>query len=136
VRKTVTTKKAPAPAAGYAQATVFGDLIFVSGQIASDPKTGTITATKMEEQVKQALRNIESIVDAAGGNKDSIVRCGVFLSDLADFPAMDSAFREFFGKSLPARTTVQAGLGTLRVEIDAIATRVRERARRSSGRQF
>lgn len=136
MRSTVATKKAPAPAAGYAQATVSGELIFVSGQVASNPNTGTITATTMEEQVQQVLRNVENIVEAAGGTKDSIVRCGVFLSDLADFSAMDSAFRGFFGKSLPARTTVQVGLGTLRVEIDAIATRVSKSARRSSRKQF
>ena len=80
----------------------------------------------MEDQVTQALRNIEEIVKAAGGKKNSIVRCGVFLSDLSDFSGVDTAFRRFFGKSLPARTTVQAGLGALRVEIDAIATRVRK----------
>ena len=75
------------------------------------------------------LRNIEAIVEAAGGNRSNIVRCGVFLADLGDFAAMNRAFSEFFGDSLPARTTVQVGLGPLRVEIDAIAVREPKRRR-------
>lgn len=123
MRTEIFTNKASAPAAGYAQATAFGDLIFVSGQVASMPETGAVVS--MEDQVTQILRNIEEIVKAAGGSRDSIMRCGVFLSDLQDFAEMDRAYRQFFGKSLPARTTVQAGLGAYRIEIDAIAVRSR-----------
>lgn len=121
MRTEIFTKNASAPAAGYAQATAFGDLIFVSGQVASIPETGE--AVPIERQVAQILSNIEEIVKAAGGSRDSIMRCGVFLSDLQDFAEMDRAYRQFFGKSLPARTTVQAGLGAYRIEIDAIAVR-------------
>lgn len=121
MRTEVFTRNASAPAAGYAQGTTFGDFIFVSGQVASIPETGE--AASMEDQVTQILRNIEEIVKAAGGSRDSIMRCGVFLSDLQDFAEMDRTYRQFFGKSLPARTTVQAGLGAYRIEIDAIAAR-------------
>ena len=131
MRTQIRTKKAPLPAAGYAQATVSGQLIFISGQVANDPKTGTVLTTSIEGQVTQALRNVEEIVKAAGGNKDSIMRCGIFLSDLADFAKMDGAYREFFGKALPARTTVQVGLGVYRVEIDAIAVRIQKGDRRT-----
>jgi 2-iminobutanoate/2-iminopropanoate deaminase len=124
----VRTNRAPRPAAAYAQAVVSGEMIFVSGQVAINPVTGSIDATSIEEQVTQTLRNIEAIVKAAGGAKGDIVRCGVFLADLNDFAAMNQAYKEFFGDTLPARTTVQAGLGTLRVEIDAIAVRARRRA--------
>jgi 2-iminobutanoate/2-iminopropanoate deaminase len=123
----IRTKKAPSPAAAYAQAVVSGEMIFVSGQVAVNPETGSIDVTSIEDQVSQTLRNIEAIVKAAGGGKGDIVRCGVFLADLSDFAAMNNAYKEFFGESLPARTTVQAGLGTLRVEIDAIAVRARHR---------
>lgn len=123
MRTEISTEKAPAPAAGYAQATVIGELIFVSGQVASIPQTGE--AVSMEDQVMRILRNIEEIVKAAGGCRDSIMRCGVFLSDLQDFAEMDRTYRQFFGNSLPARTTVQAGLGAYRIEIDAIAARSR-----------
>lgn len=123
MRTEIFTTNASAPAAGYAQATASGDLIFVSGQVASMPEAGE--AASVEDQVMQILRNIEEIVKAAGGNRDSIMRCGVFLSNLQDFAEMDRTYRQFFGKPLPARTTVQAGLGAYRIEIDAIAVRSR-----------
>lgn len=123
MRVPIRTKRAPKPAAAYEQAICSGDLIFVSGQVASDPATGQITATHIEGQVTQALKNIEFILQAAGSARGDIVRCGVFLADLADFAAMNRAYKKFFGDTLPARTTVQVGLGDLRVEIDAIAVR-------------
>lgn len=129
MKSAIRTNKAPQPAAAYAQAVGSGDLIFVSGQVATNPATGTVDAVTIEDQVTQVLSNIEAIVCAAGGSKESIVRCGVFLADLADFAAMNHSYKEFFGDSLPARTTVQAGLGTLRVEIDAIAVRGKSRGR-------
>jgi 2-iminobutanoate/2-iminopropanoate deaminase len=134
MKSAIRTDKAPRPAAAYEQAVISRDMIFVSGQVASNPATGSIDATSIEEQVMQALRNIEAIVKAAGASKHDIVRCGVFLADLKDFAAMNLAYKEFFGDDLPARTTVQAGLGTLRVEIDAIAVRSRNGERRHTAR--
>jgi 2-iminobutanoate/2-iminopropanoate deaminase len=131
MKSAIRTDKAPQPAAAYAQAVASGDLIFVSGQVATNPATGTIDAVTIEDQVTQVLSNIEAIILAAGGSKQSIVRCGVFLADLADFAAMNRAYKEFFGDSFPARTTVQAGLGTLWVEIDAIAVRGKSRGGKS-----
>lgn len=109
-----------------------GNLIFVSGQVANDAATGKIIDGTIEEQVTQALRNIEAILHAAGASRRDIVRCGVFLADLADFAAMNRAYTEFFSGAVPARTTVQAGLGTLRVEIDAIAVRQEKAARQKA----
>jgi 2-iminobutanoate/2-iminopropanoate deaminase len=129
MRRAIRTRNAPQPAAAYEQAIVSGGLIFVSGQVASNPASGMIEATNIEQQVTQALRNVAAIVEAAGGTRASIVRCGVFLADLEDFAAMNKAYKRFFGSSLPARTTVQAGLGNLRVEIDAIAMVARPKRR-------
>lgn len=123
MRFAIRTEQAPQPAAAYEQAVVSGNLIFVSGQNASDPITRSIDGKTIEEQVTQVLRNIEAILGAAGCNRTNVMRCGVFLANLEDFAGMNRAYREFFGESLPARTTVQAGLGALRVEIDAIAMR-------------
>lgn len=130
MRFAIRTEQAPQPAAAYEQAVVSGNLIFVSGQNASDPATRSIDGKTIEEQVTQALRNIEAILGAADCNRTHIMRCGVFLANLEDFAGMNRAYREFFGESLPARTTVQAGLGVLRVEIDAIAMRDEIRAPR------
>jgi 2-iminobutanoate/2-iminopropanoate deaminase len=130
MRRAVRTANAPKPAAAYEQGVLFGDFIFVSGLVAIDPATGRIDATTMKDQVLQILRNIEAILEAAGGSRNDILHCGVFLSDLNQFAGMNDAFEAFFGANLPARTTVQAGLGELEVEINAIAARSRKRARK------
>ena len=135
MRKAIRTTKAPKPAAAYEQAIMDGNLIFVSGQVANDAATGKVIEGTIEEQVTQALRNIEAILQAAGADRRDIVRCGVFLADLGDFAAMNRAYTEFFSGSVPARTTVQAGLGSLRVEIDAIAVRHPKSARRKAVRK-
>src|SRR5689334_1027385 len=132
MRSAIRTCKAPPPAAAYEQAIMSENLIFVSGQVANDPATGTIQGISIEAQVTQALRNIEAILEAAGCDRNDIVRCGVFLGDLADFAGMNQAYKDFFGEVLPARTTVQVGLGNLRVEIDAIAVRHTKRTRRQT----
>jgi 2-iminobutanoate/2-iminopropanoate deaminase len=133
MRKVIRTDKAPPPAAAYEQGTAAGNLIIVSGQVATNPATGTIDGKTIGQQVTQALRNVEAIVKAAGGDKETILRCGIFLADLKDFAEMNKAYKAFFGPSVPARTTVQAGLGSLRVEIDAMAVRApRKKARRKT----
>lgn len=128
MKSPIQTSKAPSPVAAYEQGVLSGDLIFVSGQIATNPVTGKVDAVSIEGQVTQTLRNIEAIVEAAGGTRNDIVRCGVFLANLGDFSSMNRAYKEFFGASLPARTTVQVGLGPTLVEIDAIAVRGRKAA--------
>jgi 2-iminobutanoate/2-iminopropanoate deaminase len=102
----------------------FERLVFVSGQGATDPATGQLAGTDTETQTEQCLRNIEAILRAAGSDLQHVLRCGVFLIDIADFPAMNAVYARMFGDHRPARTTIQAaalpGKG-LRVEIDCIA---------------
>jgi 2-iminobutanoate/2-iminopropanoate deaminase len=100
-----------------------GNLVFVSGQAGRDPLTG-IVAPDVETQTEQALRNIETILRAAGSSLDHVVRCGVFLVDMTEFQKMNAVYARVFGTHRPARTTVEVsalpGEG-LRVEIDAVA---------------
>jgi 2-iminobutanoate/2-iminopropanoate deaminase len=100
-----------------------GDLIFVSGQAGRDPQTGSL-ALDVEAQTEQALRNVETILQAAGSSLAHVVRCGVFLVDMKEFPKMNDVYARVFGSHRPARTTVEVsalpGEG-LRVEIDAVA---------------
>lgn len=114
----------PKPAGPYSPAVIFDRLVFVSGQGAKDPVTGELVGANVEEQTEQVLRNIASILKAAGASLDQVLRCGVFLTDMSDFAAMNKVYSRMFGKNRPARTTVQvASLPSpgLRVEIDAIA---------------
>ncbi|MEQ8964463.1 MAG: RidA family protein [Azospirillaceae bacterium] len=110
-----------APATGsYAPALVGGGLIFVSGQGPID-ETGAIVAGTIEEETTRTLANVLVLVRAAGGDLDRIARCTCYLADIAEFDRFDAAYRAFFGDHKPTRTTVQAGLDGIRVEIDAIA---------------
>ena len=114
----------PAPVGPYSPGMQFERLVFVSGQGATDPRTGDLAGDDVAAQTAQCLANVEAILRAAGSSLQCVLRCGVFLTDLAEFPQMNEAYARAFGEHRPARTTVQAaalpGSG-LRVEIDAIA---------------
>lgn len=113
----------PKPVGPYSPATGFERLVFVSGQAGRDPKTGVIAST-VEEQTEQTLRNIETILKAAGTDLQHVLRCGVFLMDMTEFPKMNAVYERVFAGHKPARTTVQVnGLPgqDYRVEIDCIA---------------
>jgi 2-iminobutanoate/2-iminopropanoate deaminase len=119
----VTAAQLPTPVGPYSPGMAVGDLVFVSGQAGRDPRTGSV-APDVEAQTEQALRNIETILRAAGSSLGHVVRCGVFLVDMKEFPKMNEVYARVFGAHRPARTTVEVsglpGEG-LRVEIDAVA---------------
>ena len=104
----------------------FEKLIFVSGQGATDPATGRLAGADAAAQTEQCLRNVQAILQAAGSDLQYVLRCGVFLLDMREFPEMNAVYERVFGDHRPARTTIQAaalpGEG-LRVEIDCIAYR-------------
>ena len=115
----------PAPVGPYSPGMGFERLVFVSGQGGVDPTRGTL-APDVEAQTEQCLRNIQTILEAAGSGLQHVLRCGVFLIDMREFAKMNGVYARVFGEHRPARTTVQvAGLPGegLRVEIDAIAYR-------------
>jgi len=114
----------PAPVGPYSPAIVLDRLVFVSGQGAVDPATGRMAGPDVAAQTEQVFRNIQAILEAAGTDLSRVLRCGVFLVDMSDFPAMNAVYARVFGDHRPARTTVQVAAlphPELRVEIDAIA---------------
>ena len=119
----VTAGNLPAPVGPYSPGMIFGKLVFVSGQAGRDPATGAL-APDVTAQTEQVLKNIAAILEAAGSGMPHVLRCGVFLVDMKDFPKMNEVYSRAFGAHRPARTTVQvAGLpgDGLLVEIDAVA---------------
>jgi 2-iminobutanoate/2-iminopropanoate deaminase len=103
---------------------IFGNLVFVSGQAGRDPATGALAGDSVEAQTEQVLKNIATILEAAGTGLQHVLRCGVFLVDMHEFPRMNEVYARVFGSHRPARTTVEvSGLpgDGLRVEIDAVA---------------
>jgi 2-iminobutanoate/2-iminopropanoate deaminase len=113
----------PAPVGPYSPGMIYQRLVFVSGQGGVDPATGTLAAG-VEAQTEQCLRNVQTILAAAGSSLQQVLRCGVFLVDMGEFALMNGVYARMFGDHRPARTTVQVaglpGVG-LRVEIDAVA---------------
>jgi 2-iminobutanoate/2-iminopropanoate deaminase len=122
--KTVSVPGAPKPVGPYSSAVTVGNLVYVSGQSGRDPQTDAVSED-VEVQAEVCLRNIATILEAAGSSLSKVVRCGVFLVDMKDFKKMNGVYARMFGDHRPARTTVAVselpGPG-LKVEIDAVAT--------------
>lgn len=122
--KAIHANNLPKPVGPYSPGIGFEKLIFVSGQGATDPATGRLTGDTVEQQTEQCLKNVQTILEAAGSGLQHVLRCGVFLIDMGEFEKMNGAYLRAFGDHRPARTTIQAaglpGEGML-VEIDAIA---------------
>lgn len=122
--KPVHAANLPKPVGPYSPGMLFDRLVFVSGQGATDPATGRLAGTDVAAQTEQCLKNVQAILRAAGSDLPHVLRCGVFLMDMREFPNMNAVYARMFGDHRPARTTIQAanlpGEGLL-VEIDCIA---------------
>ena len=119
----VSTDQAPAAIGPYAQATRAGNLVFCSGQIPIDPKTGELVSGGIEAQTRQVLANLAAVLGAAGASWPDVVRTTIWLVDLGDFAVVNRIYGEVVGASLPARVTIQVSAlpKGAAVEIDAIA---------------
>jgi len=121
----VTTEQAPKAIGPYSQAVVSGAHVFCSGQVALDPRSGNLVGGNVAEQTRQALLNLQHVVEAAGSSLDRVVKTTVFLASMDDFAAMNEVYATFFSGTKPARSTV--AVKTLPrnalVEIDCIAVR-------------
>ncbi len=119
----VSTSNAPAAVGPYSQAVKSGSLVFVSGQIPLDPATGLMPES-IAEQTRQCLINISHILAAAGTDLSRALRMGIFLTDMADFQAVNEVYASFFTESEPpARSTVAVAAlpKGAKIEIEAIA---------------
>ena len=123
-RNAVHSDDAPKAIGPYSQAIKAGNLVFCSGQIPLDPKTGEMVgASDVREQARQVMRNLNAVLVAGGASMANVVKTTIYLKDLADFGAVNEIYGAHFKEAPPARATVQvAGLprGAL-VEIDAVA---------------
>jgi 2-iminobutanoate/2-iminopropanoate deaminase len=96
-----------------------GRFLYVAGQVPT--RDGVVVGETAAEQTIVALENMAAVLDAAGASLADVVRCGVFLSDMADFAEMNEAYASRFPEPLPARTTVGVSLLGFKVEIDCVA---------------
>jgi 2-iminobutanoate/2-iminopropanoate deaminase len=120
-KQVIRSDGAPKPAGPYSQGILAEKFLFVAGQTGTDPKTGKLPEG-IAAQTKQTLENVKAVVEAAGTTLDNVVRVGVYLRDIGDFPEMNKVYQTFFTLNPPARSTIQAALvGQFLVEIDCIA---------------
>ena len=119
----VATPNAPRAIGPYSQATRAGGLLFTAGQVGFDPSTGELVDGGIAEQTERVLLNIRAILQASGLEMANVVKTTVFLVDMADFAAMNTAYASAFGEHRPARSTVAVAAlpRGARVEIEAIA---------------
>jgi 2-iminobutanoate/2-iminopropanoate deaminase len=127
MKKKIGTGTAPSAIGPYSQAIEDGNLVFCSGQIALDNKTGRFIVGGIEAETRCVLENLREILQAAGLKLEDVVKTTVFLIDLAEFDIVNRIYGEHFSAPYPARSTVQVAAlpRGARVEIEAIASRSR-----------
>ena len=121
----VRSDAAPTPVGPYSQAVVAGGLVFASGQLPLDPKSGQLVPGDTAAQTERVIANLRAVLEAAGASLARVVRVTVYLADLADWPRMNEVYaRHFTSEPKPARTAIQAGAlpRGAALELDAIAT--------------
>lgn len=106
MNKAINTEKAPKAIGPYSQAIEAGGMVFASGQLPIDPTTGEFAVGGVNEQTRQSLTNAKHILEEAGTDLAHVVKTTVFLSDMADFAAMNEVYSEFFSQPFPARSAV------------------------------
>lgn len=125
MKKIIFSENAPKPIGPYSQAVKVGNLVFLSGQIGIDPKTGNLVAGGIVAETRQVMNNIRAVLAEANLTFENIIKVTIFLSNLADFAEVNQIYSEFFPKDFPARSTVgvQALPKGAKVEIEVIAHR-------------
>jgi 2-iminobutanoate/2-iminopropanoate deaminase len=110
-KDTIYSKDAPEPIGPYSQAIKLSmdtnKLLYTSGQVAIDPKTGNFISGGIKEQTKQVMENLVALLKEAGCDLSKVIKTTVFIKDMNDFAAMNEVYAEYFGESKPARSTVE-----------------------------
>ena len=107
IRNVIHTDQAPAAIGPYSQGIATETLLFISGQLHIDPATGKMVDGDIGTKAKQILKNVTAIAREAGAELKNTVKTTIFLTDLADFQAVNSAYGHFFPEAPPARSTIQ-----------------------------
>lgn len=121
MKKVVTAKELAKLKVPLSHAVIANGFVFVSGQTPLDTGTGSVPDA-FEDQVEQTLKNLQSVLEAAGSGLEHVVKVNAYLTDITRFSAFNTVYQSFFAELPPARTTVMAGLINILVEIDCIAT--------------
>lgn len=126
LKTSISSPQAPKAIGPYSPAVRAGEFLFISGQVALDPSTGSMVNGDIRAETRQVMENIRVLLGAAGLDFSGVVRTTVFLADMNDFTVMNDVYGTYFGQPYPARATVQVSRlpRDARVEIDVIASYV------------
>jgi 2-iminobutanoate/2-iminopropanoate deaminase len=125
-RQIIATTEAPGAVGPYSQGIALDNLVFTAGQIPVNPESGKVEAESIEDQTRQVLRNVDAVLRAAGSGLHKVVKMTVFMTDLADFQAMNGVYAEFFPSEPPARSAFQVVALPLGVQIEMEAVALKD----------
>ena len=122
MKKPISTNNAPAAIGPYSQAIQWGDVVFISGQVAFIPSTGELNNNTFESEVNQVIDNLDAICKEAGGSLNNILKLSIFLTDLSNFDAVNDLMKQRFSEPFPARSTIEVSRlpKDVNIEMDAI----------------
>ena len=122
MKKPISTNKAPVAIGPYSQAIQWGDVVFISGQVAFIPSTGELNNNTFENEANQVIDNLDAICKEAGGSLDNILKLSIFLTDLSNFDAVNDLMKQRFSEPFPARSTIEVSRlpKDVNIEMDAI----------------
>jgi 2-iminobutanoate/2-iminopropanoate deaminase len=123
IKKIIETPNAPAPIGPYSQAVQFGNLLFLSGQVAINPETQAIVTTGVHDEAVQVMKNLNAVLTAAGYTMENVLKTTIFLTDMNDFATVNAVYGTYFKDHFPARETVAVKTlpKSVNVEISVIA---------------
>lgn len=123
MKKAIESSLAPAPIGPYSQAIMYGNMLFVSGQIAINPATGSMDTSNIKSETERVMTNLKAILNEAGMDFSNVIKCSIFLSDMASFAEVNEVYGTYFGVNPPARETVAVKTlpKNVNVEISCIA---------------
>ena len=123
MKQIIKTLDAAQPVGPYNQAVKVNNMLYVSGQIPLDPKTGELVKGDVQEQTRMVMENMGAILKAAGMDFSNVIKCNIFITDMNEFPKLNEVYGSYFKEDPPARETIQVGAlpKFVDVEISCIA---------------
>lgn len=121
--KVIETKKAPGAVGPYSQGMIANSMVFTSGQLPIDPKTGEIILDDIQKATRLSLENVRAVLEEAGTSLEKVVKITIYIKDMNDFPAINKIYEEYFSSHKPARSCVEVARLPKdgKIEIEAIA---------------
>ena len=125
MKKIISTKNAPTPIGPYSQGVLLGNILYTSGQIAMNPKTGELNIKNINEETHQVMKNLKSVLNAVEMTFDNVIKTSIFISDMNNFNEINEVYGEYFSSNFPARETVEVSClpKNVNIEISMIASK-------------